>query len=174
MKRNEDEVYVIGKNNKSTKKRRKKLFAYLVSLAALFVALLFMVYSYSRNDCGQKPKAQELQAVNVLHDDAKAPLFMGRHDMKEFIAWMSEQVKYPKGHELEDARVVVTFVITKEGTLDSISIISQPTEKIFGEEVVKILQRCPRWEAGKLADGSPISIRYILPINFKKQRSFNQ
>lgn len=171
--RNEDEVYVIGRNNKTLDAKRKKAFICLAALVTLLIVMLVMVYAYSQDDGGQKSDTQVLQTVNVLPDNAKAPLFMGRHDMNEFIVWLSNQVKYPKGLELEDARVVVSFVITEQGVLDSIAIVSQPKEKAFGEQVVKILRQCPRWESGKLADGTPTAIRYTLPFNFNKQRTFN-
>ena len=46
-------------------------------------------------------------------------------------------MKYPKGEELQDAVVVVSFVITTEGKLDSIKIISQPEEK-RGQQILSV------------------------------------
>lgn len=172
--KNEDDVYVIGENNNRLRKiGNNKLIVYLVLLSILLTLLFLFISYFSRNDLKEESKVQELQTVNILPNNAKAPLFMGKYDMKEFLSWLSKQIKYPDGYELEDAKVVVTFVVTEKGTLDSISIISQPKDKIFGENVVKILQQCPKWESGKLADGTPTPIRYTLPINFKKQRTIN-
>lgn len=171
--KNEDEVYVIGKNSLISKKRGKGLIICLIGGGILFITMLSLIYSYSQDVSRINTETQELQSVNVLPANAKAPLFMGKYDMKEFISWLSKQIKYPEGHELEEAKVIVSFIITEKGILDSISIISQPEEKIFGEQVIKILQSCPKWESGKLDDGTPTSIRYILPINFKRQRTFN-
>lgn len=169
--RNDDEVYIIGWSNSISKKNRNIIIVCFIFFIIFFC--LFFLFINSQNTYKESNKAQELQTVNILPDNAKAPLFMGQYDMKEFILWLSKQIKYPNGYELKDAKVVVSFIITEKGTLDSISIISQPKEKIFGEQVVEILQKCPKWKSGELADGTPTPIRYTLPVNFKKQRTSN-
>ena len=75
--------------------------------------------------------------------------------------------------ETKKAKVVVSFVITNEGTIDNIKIISEPEQKAFAKEVVLLLKKCPKWTPGKLADGTPVSISYILPVNFNNIKRFD-
>lgn len=116
------------------------------------------------------PKTYELQTVDIMPDSARAPLFMGKYPMREFLIWVSKRVKYPKGYETRDDKVVVSFVITDKGRLDSIKIISQPEARVFGQQVAGILLKCPHWEPARLADGTPVTVSYTLPVKFRRER----
>mgnify|MGYP000447116620 CR=1 FL=1 len=72
----------------------------------------------------------------------------------------------------QKCKVVVSFVITKEGTVDHIKY-CLTKQKAFAKEVVQLLQKCPKWAPGKLADGTPVNISYTLPIKFSNVKRFD-
>ncbi len=165
MKNNDNAVYFLG--NKQQNYLRK--YAVAITLAA--ICALGIVYIFSiKSDVTYK---QGLPTIEALPQNATSPKFNGRYDFTKFLEWVSKNLKYPTEHETENAKVVVSFVITKEGTIDHIKILSQPRQKAFGKEVVQLLQKCPKWAPGKLADGTPVNISYTLPIKFSKIKRFD-
>lgn len=168
------EVYFLGGNNDSMKRSRTRLYIIVtIVLVTTLIVLFLFVHARKGKVVNKNIQQQELQAVNVLPDNAKAPLFKGKYPISNFLSWLSEKVKYPKGEELQDAMVVVSFVITAEGKIDSIQIISQPEDKSFGLQVIKVLQECPDWKPGQLANGEATDIKYTLPVRFNRTRKFN-
>ena len=170
-----NEVYFLGGNKYRIKKKRTWLYTIILSVFILItmIALFIPTQDINKENVTENVQHNELQTINILPENAKAPLFMGKYPIEDFLSWISKEIKYPKGEELQDAMVIVSFVITTKGKLDSIKIISQPKEKSFGLQVIRILRKCPKWEPGRLANGAPADIRYILPIKFNRARKFN-
>lgn len=168
------DVYFLGDNNDGIKKNRTWLFM-ILSIVLLTILIVLLIYTRSPKEKNVIENIQhnELQTIDVLPDNAKAPLFMGKYPMSDFLSWISQKVKYPKGKELQDAMVIVSFVITTDGKLDSIKILSQPEDKRFGLQVIKVLQECPNWKPGQLANGESTDIKYTLPVKFSRTRKFN-
>lgn len=162
----ENEVYFLGPQ------QRKPLYKYVVGILFVLTAICLAVYYFS--NCQNGPYHQKLPEVVALPKEAVAPKFDGKYDFAKFFEWFSEHLEYPKEYETIDAKVVVSFVITQDGTIDDISIVSQPKQAVFANEVVKLLRKCPKWEPGKLADGTKISISYTLPVTFNKTKRFEQ
>ncbi len=174
MKHNsEHDVYFLGENRNNSKKKKVWLCVSIMSAIILTAVVLILSPTAKKNHVTDNTQQQELQTIDVLPENAKAPLFMEKYPIEEFLSWMAKEITYPQGEELKDAKVVVSFVITAEGRLDSIAIVSQPAEKSFGRQVIKTLKKCPKWTPGKLANGEPANIRYTLPVRFEKERKFN-
>lgn len=164
MKKNND-VYFLGN------KQQNPLRKYAAAITFAVICTLGIVYIFSiKSDVSYK---QRLPAIETLPQNATSPKFKGRYDFSKFLEWVSKNLTYPIGHETENAKVVVSFVITKEGTIDHIKILSQPKQKAFANEVIQLLQKCPKWAPGKLADGTPVNISYTLPIRFSKIKRFD-
>lgn len=170
MKHNDDnEVYIIGGGEKTQRHRLRSII--IVLLSVVVVAVLVLGFLLTGHD--ETPSAastEQLDAVDVMPDKARAPLFMGKYPVSDFVIWVSKQVKYPQGHELTDARVIVSFVINTDGRVDSVCVLNREKGDAFAHEVLRVLGECPRWQPGRLADGTPVAIRYTLPVNFKKER----
>lgn len=164
---NDDSVYVIGQRTKYTKKKLKLTGFWLVGVCILIVG----IYLYNmRTITTTSSQGKSLDEVEVISKDAIAPKFMGNQDFGAFLMWIGNHLEYPSGHENEDARVVVAFTISNEGTITDIQILQEPSNPQFGQQVVKLLKQCPRWAPGRLASGKPTDIRYTLPIRFSKTR----
>lgn len=165
MKNNDNDVYFLGN------KQQNHLRKYAVAITFAVICALGIVYIFSiKSDVTYK---QGLPTIETLPPNATSPKFKGRYDFTKFLEWVSKNLTYPTEHETENAKVVVSFVITKEGTVDHIKILSQPKQKAFAKEVVLLLQKCPKWAPGKLADGTPVNISYTLPIKFSNVKRFD-
>ncbi len=159
----EDKVYVIGKDT-----HRRKNWTYWLVGGLLAIIVITVAVVVVKTQHAEEP-ARQLAPIEVLPENGSQPLFMQKYTFDKFFAWIGQNIRYPKGKESESGKVTVSFVITKEGKVADIKILSQPSEKAFGREVVRLLQSCPQWTPGKLADGSPVDMRYSLPIDFRSQ-----
>jgi TonB family protein len=83
------------------------------------------------------------------------------------LRYMMMQVKYPayaREHNIQ-GRVVVSFIVEKDGSLSNI----KPVGLVGGgcdEEVIRILNAMERWKPGK-QNGKPVRVQYTLPVSFK-------
>lgn len=164
----ENDVYFLG-HDKAALGRHRRVIVPLCLVVCLALAMAVCLFRNTRDARG----GQELAEIEVLPEQASAPMFEGKHDFRMFTRWLSDNIKYPHGYEKEAAKVMVSFVITKEGKLDSIKVDSQPGQEAFASQVESVLRTCPRWAPGKLADGTPIDIRYTLPVRFNNIKRFN-
>lgn len=162
---NEDRVYVIGQRAKYTK---KMLFLVVVVVISSLTAGIYLYNKLARNPISSQGKS--LDEIEVISSDAIAPKFRGNQDFRQFLVWIGNNLKYPSGHENENAEVVVAFTISKEGTITDIQILQESHDKAFGQQVVSLLKQCPRWAPGRLANGTATDIRYTLPVRFSKTR----
>lgn len=91
----------------------------------------------------------------------KQPEFPG--GVTEFLLYVQRHYMYPVINVPLKGKVLVQFVIEKDGTVDDIKVI-RDLGYGTGEEAVRLLQNCPKWEPG-MQDGRLIRVRYLLPIN---------
>ncbi|MFA6766814.1 MAG: energy transducer TonB [Parabacteroides sp.] len=167
----ENEVYFLGNQNQRKSKLSHKRVLWIIIAAVCTIVVLIVGYQklFTVSEVDQPANGETLDVVKILPQGCRAPLFEGKYEINEsFPKWIAKNLKYPKGYETMDARVLVRFVIQKDGTLGQFKILSAPKEKVFEKAVLDMLKHCPRWEPARAADGSAINIEYILPISFKK------
>lgn len=94
------------------------------------------------------------------------PAFQGG-DLMKFRSWVQANLKYPAALAAEDVqgRVLVCFVIERDGTLTNIRILQSP-DKRLSELVVSVLETSPRWTPGEQY-GETVRVRYTLPLDFR-------
>lgn len=94
------------------------------------------------------------------------PRYMGG-DLGTFRNWVMNYVTYPQEmlNLRIEGRVLVAFVIGKDGRIEEIEIIDSPNDK-FSEEVVKVLKRSKKWAPGSNA-GLPARVRFTMPVDFR-------
>lgn len=93
------------------------------------------------------------------------PQFVGGQvEMHKFIA---ENLKYPS--EFRDSgiqgRVVVRFVVEKDGSISDIKVL-RGLDSAFDNEAVSVIKSMPNWEPGK-QNGREVPVYFTLPISFK-------
>ena len=81
--------------------------------------------------------------------------------------YLSEHINYPEGYEetCVQGRVVITFVVEKDGSLSDITVLKS-LEKAFDEEALRAVKSMPNWIPG-MQDGEPIRVKYAVPVNFR-------
>lgn len=170
-KNNADEVYFLG--NRQTRKPYRLMVTITLLLVVCSGVAVYCGTLKSGINKSDTVYGKKLPELTALPDNATAPKFEGKHDFSKFMEWLALNLKYPKGLETQNAKVVVSFLITRDGAIDDIKIVSQPRQEAFAKEVVRLLRVCPRWSPGTLADGTRVDIRYTLPVNFSNVKRFD-
>ncbi|MDE5963409.1 MAG: energy transducer TonB, partial [Alistipes sp.] len=95
------------------------------------------------------------------------PAFQGG-DFKTFYHWVQMQVRVP-AEAMEkrlQGRVTVSFIVERDGTLGDIRILQTP-DKVFSEEVMRVLEHSDKWTPGIDEHGDTVRVGYTLPVDFK-------
>ncbi len=96
------------------------------------------------------------------------PSFQGG-DLNTFRAWVQSNVKFPQ-IALENGisgRVVLQFVIEKDGRLSNIVVLQTP-DKSLSDEATRVLNKSPKWTPGKQRN-QVVRVKYTLPVDFRVQ-----
>ena len=111
----------------------------------------------------------EVEEEEIVEEQAfvkveKMPSFMGG-DLNTFRAWVSGEFKIPAIAAANgiQGRVVVKFVIEKDGTIGDIQFLQSP-DKVYEDEVRRVLKKSPKWTPGRQRD-QIVRVYYILPID---------
>ncbi|MFV0598504.1 MAG: energy transducer TonB [Bacteroidales bacterium] len=125
-------------------------------------ATLIMVCAFSLNVNAQEKKSDNSDVVfTVVENEAEFP--GGVEAMNRF---MAENIKYPtlaKQKNIE-GKVIISFIVEKNGTLSDIRTIKDIGEGC-GDEGVRIVKLMPKWKPAK-QKGQPVRQQFLLPISF--------
>ena len=96
------------------------------------------------------------------------PSFMGG-DLMTFRNWVQSKVRYPQIAQENNiqGRVLLQFVIEKDGSLTNIVPLQTPDSSL-SDEAIRILKTSPKWTPGKQRNQS-VRVKYTLPIDFRIQ-----
>ncbi len=117
---------------------------------------------------------EEIEVVEEVAEEAAfikvevMPSFMGG-DLNTFRMWVAQEFKIPAiaAENGIQGKVVVQFVIEKDGRLSSIEFLQSP-DRVYEDEVRRVLMKSPRWTPGRQRD-AVVRVRYILPIDCRLQ-----
>lgn len=125
------------------------------------------------NDMGRADDtliANDLQRVTSTDDDVyevveKMPEFPGGG--AELMKYLSSNIKYPvEAHKAGiQGRVVVSFVVNKDGTVKDAKIV-RSVDKSIDAEALRVISAMPKWQPG-YQDGKAVSVRYTVPVTFR-------
>ena len=125
------------------------------------------------NDMGRADDtliANDLQRVTSTDDDVyevveKMPKFPGGG--AELMKYLSSNIKYPvEAHKAGiQGRVVVSFVVNKDGTVKDAKIV-RSVDKSIDAEALRVISAMPKWQPG-YQDGKAVSVRYTVPVTFR-------
>lgn len=114
--------------------------------------------------------ANEIQRMTSTDDDVyevveKMPAFPG--GIAELMKYLSSNIKYPvEAHKAGiQGRVVVSFVVNKDGTVKDAKIV-RSVDKSIDAEALRVISAMPKWQPG-YQDGKAVSVRYTLPVTFR-------
>jgi periplasmic protein TonB len=88
----------------------------------------------------------------------------------DFYGYIAKNIRYPREAERLgiEGRVVVEFVVEKDGSLSDVNIL----KGIGGgcdEEAMRVIKKAPKWNPGKQR-GVPVKVRMSIPVMFKTSR----
>jgi protein TonB len=93
------------------------------------------------------------------------PTFKGG-DLNKFRDWVQKRINYPQ--EAIDkkirGKVILTFIIEKDGSLNNISIV-KGVDPLLDNEAVRTISESPKWSPG-LQRGRPVRVRFLIPLSF--------
>ena len=83
--------------------------------------------------------------------------------------YLSENIKYPKAAEKagEQGRVVVNFIVEKDGAISNVNVVRSVTPTLDAE-AVRVIKAMPKWVPGK-QDGKFVRVKYNVPVSFRLQ-----
>lgn len=89
--------------------------------------------------------------------------------LSAMMKYLSSNVHYPESAQQNNiqGRVIVQFVIKKDGSIGEVKVIRGVDESLDAE-AIRVVKAMPRWEPGK-NNGLPVSYWFVLPISFKLQ-----
>ena len=88
-------------------------------------------------------------------------------DMAECYMFFARQMHYPEEAEEKgiEGRVLVRFVVEKDGRLTNIEVIETP-DPLLSDEALRVLKQMPQWIPAK-NKGKDVRCRYSMPIQFR-------
>lgn len=90
--------------------------------------------------------------------------------ISEFREWLMRSVSYPEKmlRNRVQGRVVVSFVVERDGLIGQMKILESPDPE-FSKEALRVLKSSPRWTPGT-QDGKAVRVKYTLPLDFRLQQ----
>ncbi len=113
----------------------------------------------------------QIESMNQYEDDViynyvkDEPLFPG--GSKALLAYIDKNLRYPtfSAERGIQGRVLLSFVIEKDGSTSNIQVIRSPIDDL-NNEAIRLVKEMPKWKPGML-DGKPVRVKYMLPIVFR-------
>ena len=83
--------------------------------------------------------------------------------------WLSNNIRYPEAAQQNgiSGRVVVKFVVEKDGSIGQPSIV-KGVDRELDQEALRVVKRMPKWQPGK-NNGQPVRSYFNLPVTFRLQ-----
>lgn len=127
-------------------------------------------YNFPLNFSLKKDKEDEAsvkQSTNPEDIGLEPAIFANGKGENEFVRWVMLNVKYPEDAKNEGAkgRLLVSYELSKEGTIDQVEIIGEVHSSIEAE-VLRVVKSSPKWEKPAMKEGVPVNVSYVMPLIF--------
>ena len=105
------------------------------------------------------------QLPDSLQGELIPASFPGGRDA--LIAYLQEKLQYPGRAKKNgvQGRVVCTFVVEPDGSVENVRVVESVSEEL-DEEAVRVIEIMPKWEPARRGD-KKVSMCYSMPITFK-------
>ena len=81
----------------------------------------------------------------------------------EFLSFIGKNYKSPNDKNFKGGKVIVSFVVEKDGSLADIKVLKEAGYET-GKEAIRVLKLCEKWKPATQL-GLPVRCSYMLPIN---------
>jgi TonB family C-terminal domain len=137
---------------------------------AQMVDIAEFVMAFAQNISERDKNNVEGKLYSQYEVDKPAEFIHG--DERQFLnKWVYKYIKYPDSALKNgiQGRVIVNFVIEKDGSVSNISIAKGLSDDI-DDEVTKVVSSTPKWRAAQYG-GEKVRVKISLPIDFKVSNS---
>lgn len=145
-------------------KELEYLYNFTVALANTGSALAF------RNSEASSREAFHGDAYGFNEVDQR-PMFLNSADPSQFLEkWVYQYLKYPEKAVIEgvQGRVMVAFVIEKDGKVSDVRVVKSVSPELDAE-AVKVVSASPKWKPGRLA-GEKVRTSMTIPVEFRLEK----
>ena len=147
-------------------------FKYLL-FVPLAIALLAMNNTTIRANVQKKvvkttKTTKEADASNKVYEVVEQmPSFPGGD--AAMMKYLAENIKYPVSAQKakEQGRVVVQFIVEKDGAVTGVKTVRSVTP-VLDAEAVRVIKAMPKWTPGRQG-GQPVRVNYNVPVSFRLQ-----
>ena len=118
-----------------------------------------------KRDSIEMPEPPALGWVDSAPEDIlDMPIFPGGPiKLMEFI---KNNLHYPNEKDsCAQGRVILTFVVDTDGSIDDVKVV-RSVDPLLDNEAIRVVKMMPQWNPGKAYDGTPVRVKYTLPITF--------
>ncbi len=108
------------------------------------------------------PETHDSEAFDVVE---QMPEYPG--GIEAFMKFLSENVRYPEAASKAgiQGRVLVNFIVEKDGSISNIHVI-QNVNEYLDAEAVRVVGAMPKWTPG-MHEGKAVRVKYAVPISFR-------
>lgn len=129
---------------------------------------------FSLYDWNRKESRKSYMESRVLYDNPDVLPVYGKDNesMAALMNDLSRIITYPENAERNgiQGKVVVEFVVTKEGNMESFKIVKSVDPEL-DQNAIEAIKALPRkWQPG-FVDGTPVDCYFNLPISYRLQKS---
>ena len=105
------------------------------------------------------------EAINVFDVVEEMPQFPG--GAPKLMEYLSKNIRYPKEtmEANKQGRVIVTFVIGKDGSISDARV-AKSVDEALDAEALRVISSMPNWTPGK-QNGKAVNVKYTVPITFR-------
>ena len=100
-----------------------------------------------------------------------SPQFPG--GLQALLDYLHDNIKYPESCRRDSiqGRVIISFVVEKDGSINSAEIVKGVHEQLDAE-ALRVIDAMPKWKPGKQR-GKTVRVKYAIPVNFRLDGSLN-
>ena len=110
--------------------------------------------------------------VVPYHECDIPPMFLNSSDPGKFLKeWVYKYIKYPESAVREgiQGRVMVDFIIDKDGKVTDVRVLKSVSEDLDAE-AVKVVSASPKWKPGRV-NGNKVRTSMSIPVEFRLEKN---
>lgn len=132
-------------------------------LSAMLMAIFFSASAFSQSAKSEKPSTDRIYDVVE-----RMPVFPGGQSALK--KYLEDNVVYPESARGEEGRVIVSFVVEKDGTVSNAKV-RRSVHPDLDKEAERVVGSMPKWRPGR-HNGEAVRVKYNVPITFRSPYNF--
>ena len=142
------------------------LYKMLVVLMVAFIAGIAVAAIYTKKESPEEiyRRMQEAEREPVYRVVEHMPTYPG--GFEAMYELFKKEMRHPEGVEIKpgNSRVIIRFIVEKDGRLTHFEVIHSPDEKL-SEEALRLMKLMPRWTPAK-NKGKVVRCLFTIPVPF--------